>query len=175
MVAENAVVPVAMSATRPIDRLEVEIEFAGFRWAVHDEPTSGRSWSSEVAVDDYATYGVGLYKVIGSSSGQGLSCSGAALVEVEGSVFTTVAGLVGLGLAVVGGLGVLLLAFRGSGSGGSMLLGAVLGLLLGAGVGALLQQLAVVYPTRAMAIVLLAGGAALGLVLSGLRRLAGGP
>jgi len=172
-VAEGSNVPISMSAARPITHLEVELEFAGIRWTVYDEPTTGRSWSKVVDVDDYATYGVGLYKVIGSSSGPGLSCSGEALVEVEGSPLTTVAGLVGLGLAVVGGVAVLLLALRGGGSGGALVLGALFGMLLGLGLGLLLQEFAVLYPTLIVAIVLLLGGAVLGGVLSGLPRMAG--
>jgi hypothetical protein len=162
-----------MSAARPITQLKVELEFAGIRWTVHDEPTTGRTWSKEVAVDDYATYGVGLYKVIGSSSGPGLSCSGAALVKVEGNPLTTVAGLVGLGLAIVGGVAVGLLSLRGGGSGGALVLGALFGALFGLGLGVLLQEYALLYPTLVVTIVLLAGGAVLGLVLSGVPRLSG--
>jgi hypothetical protein len=172
-VAEGSSVRVSMSAARPITHLKVELEFAGIRWTVHDEPTTGRTWSKEVAVDDYATYGVGLYKVIGSSSGPGLSCSGAALVKVEGNPLTTVAGLVGLGLAIVGGVAVGLLSLRGGGSGGALVLGALFGALFGLGLGVLLQEYALLYPTLVVTIVLLAGGAVLGLVLSGVPRLSG--
>jgi hypothetical protein len=44
--------------------------------------------------------------------------------------------------------------------------GAFFGLLLGAGVGVLLQQLSIVYPTALVAVMLLGGGLALG-ILSG--------
>lgn len=170
-VANDAIVRVSMSASKPIDQLKVELEFAGVRWTVHDRPTSGTSWSSAVNVDDYAKYGVGLYKVIGSSSGSGLSCSGAALVKVEGSPLSTVAGLVGLGLAIVGGVGLALLALGGPGSGGRRVLGLLLGIAFAVGVGVLLQEFAVLYPTQGVAIALLVGGAALGVLLPGLRRL----
>ena len=40
-------------------------------------------------VDDYARWGVGLYQVTGSSTGPGLSCSGIALVRVEGNPLST--------------------------------------------------------------------------------------
>ncbi len=173
-VAEGSSVRVTMASARPITHLEVELEFAGVRWTVHDEPTTGRTWSKEVAVDDYATYGVGLYKVIGSSTGPGLTCSGEALVEVEGSPLSTVAGLVGLGLVIVGGLGVGLLALRRVGSSVGIVLGTAFGALLGIGVGLLFQEFSVLYPTLVVAIVLVVGGALLGLVVSGLRRLSAG-
>jgi hypothetical protein len=169
-VAEDSKVRVTMASARQITQLKVELEFAGIRWTVYDEPTSGRTWSKEVAVDDYATYGVGLYKVIGSSSGPGLSCSGAALVKVEGSALTTVAGLVGLGLAIIGGVAVLLLMLRGRGSGASLVLGTVFGALFGIGLCVLFQEFSLLYPTLVVAIVMVAGGAVLGLVLSGLPR-----
>jgi hypothetical protein len=170
-VANDAKVRVSMSAAKPIDQLKVSIEFAGLSWTVHDRPTSGTSWSSIVNVDDYAKYGVGLYKVVGSSSGSGLSCSGAALVKVEGSPLSTVAGLVGLGMAVLGGVGLALLALRGPGSGGRRALGALLGIVFAVGLGVLLQEFSLVYPTQVVAIVLLAGGAVLGLLLPGLKQL----
>ena len=161
-VEESARVPVTMSAPRPITMLKVEIEFAGISWTVHDEPTEGTSWAKTVNIADYSKYGVGLYKIVGSSSGQAFSCTGAALVEVDGNPLTTVAGLVGLGLAIVGALGVLWVAVRGPG--GAPVVGAVLGFLLGAGVAVLLQQFAIVYPTMIVALIALGAGALLGMV-----------
>lgn len=170
-VEEGSTIRVSMSAAKPIEQLTVELEFAGFRWTVHDRPTTGTSWTSMIDVSDYATYGVGLYKVVGSSTGSGLSCSGAALVDVQGSPLATVAGLVGLGMAIVGGLGLALLALRGPASVGRRLGGLVLGVGFAAGLGTLLQQFSVLYPTQTVAIVFLAAGAALGLLLPGLGRL----
>ena len=170
-VREEARIPVTMSSQRPITSLEVEIEFAGLGWTVHDEPTEGTSWARTVDVGDYSKYGVGLYKVSATSSGQGFSCTGAALVEVDGSPLSTVAGLVGIGLAVVGGLGVLWVAFRGPG--GAPAWGIILGVLLGAGVGVLLQQFSIVYPTMIVALIALGGGAALGLIMGLFGRSAG--
>jgi hypothetical protein len=170
-VSEGTRVRVTMRSAKPIEQLKVELEFAGLRWAVHDEPTTGTSWTEIVDVDDYAAYGVGLYKVIGSSSGPGLECSGAALVDVDGSPLSTVAGIAGLALAIVGGLGVALLAFTGGGSVGRRVLGGVLGLLFGAGLAVLFQEFSILYPTATVAIVFLAGGAVLGAALTGLRSL----
>ena len=162
-VREKARVPVTMSATRGITALEVELEFGGLSWTVHDEPTEGESWARTVDVGDYSEYGVGLYKIVGTSSGQGFSCTGAALVEVEGDPLRTVAGLVGIGLAVVGGLGVLWVASRGR-SGAAPVVGLILGVLLGAGVAVLLQQFAILYPSLIVALIALGGGALLGIV-----------
>jgi hypothetical protein len=166
-VAEDARIPVTMSSVRPITHLTVELEFGGIGWTVHDETTEGTSWAKTVNVEDYASYGVGLYKVVGMSSGQGFSCTGAALVEVDGSPLSTIAGLAGIVMAAVGGLGLLWLGLRGGRSGGAPVLGAILGILLGAGVALLLQQFAIVYPTMVVAIIALGGGAVLG-ILSGL-------
>lgn len=170
-VERHSQVPVSMTAPRRISQLKVRIALAGFSWTVHDEPTTGTSWSRNVDVDRYAKYGVGLYKVSGSSSGPGLSCTGAALVRVEGDAITTVAGAVGLGLSIVSALGLLLLGLRGGGA-ASLLGGLLLGLALGLGVGVLLQQFAVLYPTRPVAITELAVGAAVGMAIPALRRLA---
>jgi hypothetical protein len=162
-VREKARIPVTMSSARPITSLTVELEFGGLGWTVHDEPTEGTSWARTVDVGDYSKYGVGLYKVVATSSGQGFSCTGATLVEVDGSPLSTVAGLVGIGLAVVGGLGVLWVAIRGPG--GAPVVGMILGVVLGAGVGVLLQQFSIVYPTMIAALIALGGGAALGLLM----------
>jgi hypothetical protein len=167
-VREEARVPVTMTSQRPITHLTVEMEFAGMGWEVHDAPTEGTTWARTVDVGDYSKWGVGLYKVVATSSGQGFSCTGSALIEVDGDPLTTVAGLVALGVTVVGGLGLLWVAFRGPG--GAPVWGLILGLLLGVGVGVLLQQYSILYPTTIVAIVALGGGAALGLVLGLLGR-----
>lgn len=170
-VDEDATIRVSMSAAKPIEQLTVSLEFAGRSWTVHDRPTTGTSWTSMIDVSDYADYGVGLYKVVGSSSGSGLECSGAALVDVQGNPLTTIAGLAGLGMTILGGLGLAMLAFGGPASIGRRIGGLVLGVVLAVGAGTLLQQYAILYPTQTVAIVFLVGGAVLGLLLPGLRRL----
>jgi hypothetical protein len=169
---------VSMRSARPISHLKVSIAFGGFSWTVHDEPTSGNSWQKTVNVDHYATYGVGLYKVSGESTGPNLDCSGAALVKVDGSPLSTVAGGVALALTVLGALGVLgTVVLNGRGTGGGrrwprLWPAAILAGLLGAiGVGTLLQQYAVLYPTRAVAIIELVAGLALGIMLPAFVRL----
>jgi hypothetical protein len=166
-VRENARVPVTMTAARPITSLKVELEFAGLRWTVHDAPTEGTTWSRVVNVADYSKYGVGLYKVVGTSEGQGFSCEGAALVDVQDGALSTPAGIAGLAAAIVGAIGILGLLFRRRASGAAPVVGAFFGLVLGAGAGVLLQQLSVVYPTLLVAVGLLGGGLLLG-VISGI-------
>lgn len=170
VVSRDRPVSVTMSSERPIQRLKVEIEFSGRRWTVHERPSTGTSWASEVPVDDYATYGLGLYKVIGSSVGQGFTCSGAALIEVVGDhpldPLSTIAGLAGFALALIGALGVLAVAARVGTMSASAVFGAFLGALLGLGVVVLLQQFSVVYPTIGVTGAVVAIGVALGLAFS---------
>ncbi len=162
---------VTMTSTseQELDRLQVELEFAGIRWTVHDRPATGTSWVSEVPVDDYADWGLGLYKVIGSSSGAGFTCEGAALIELAGDEpldpLKTPAGLIGLALALIGGLGALALAVRVGRSRVAPIAGGLLGAVLGLGVVVLLQQFSVLYPTLAVTGGLIAIGAALGIAL----------
>ena len=105
VVAKDAKVPVTMTATKPISNLQVKISLLGLGRTVKSGPAHGTSWVRTVNVEDYAFWGVGLYQVTGSSSGAGLSCSGIAIVKVEGSPLSTPAGWVSLGLTVAGVLG----------------------------------------------------------------------
>jgi hypothetical protein len=246
-VKEHTAVPVTMQSAAGITHLKVQIEFAGARWTVRDEPTSGTSWENTVPVDKYAKWGVGLYKVVGQSEGPAGTCSGSALVRVVGNPLTTVVGAAAAGITALGAVG---LAAAGASSAlggqaeartaeewvtdqieragqidkeqedvqfihanmwdycfwfvlpGLLLTGAAMaagagppptpkkgtrlprvgwrprisvaglvgGLLAGAGTVVLLQQYAVVYPTRAVAIEGLVGGLALGLVIPSLLR-----
>ena len=88
-------------------------------------------------------------------------------MDVQGSPLETAAGIGGLAAAVVGAIGVAALLFRRRVSGVTPFVGAFFGLLLAAGVGVLLQQFSIVYPTAIVALLGLGGGLALG-VLSGL-------
>ena len=252
-VKEHTAVSVTMQSAEGITHLRVQIEFAGFRWTVRDEATSGTSWENTVPVDKYAKYGVGLYKVIGLSDGPGGNCSGSALINVSGNPLTTVAGAAAAGITALGGLGLaaagvasalegqaegraaeervskdftwvgrpahppqeedsedvrdlkntltdvglchffafpaLLLTGAAMAAGGApaaaepatrlpragwrpriSVVGIIGGLLAAVGIVVLLQQYAVVYPTRAVAIEGLAGGLALGLVIPSLLR-----
>jgi hypothetical protein len=169
-VGRDSLVSVTMSSERPLTLLQVELEFAGVRWMVHDRPVTGTTWASEVPVEDYGLYGMGLWKVVTSSEGRGFTCEAEALIEVQDDheldPLATIAGLGGLGLALTGLLGSLAVASRIGKSRAAPFSGILLGLVLGAGVCVLLQQFSVVYPTLGVAGALLAAGAAFGLAFS---------
>lgn len=170
-VDDGAPIPVTMSSTEPIQRLKVQIEFGGVRWTVHERESTGTSWVSEVPVHDYAVYGVGLYKVVATSYGEGLECTGAAIIDVQTEEpldpLVTVAGLLGLTAALVGVFGVLAVTLRAGRTGAVSVVGsAFFGLVLGLGIGTLFQQFSVLYPTIGVTGAMLAGGAALGLVFA---------
>jgi hypothetical protein len=176
VVRKDTSVPVAMSAEKPITHMKIQIGFGPIMWTVHDAPSHGTSWSHEVAVDKYAKYGVGLYKVTGSSSG-GVSCSGSALVRVKGSPFASVAGIASLILTIIGGggIGALGLAVaRGGALGiGRSLWALLAGLVAGLGLLVLLQQAAVLYPTAVVTIVFVVGGPVLAIGVGWLAKLLG--
>jgi hypothetical protein len=169
-VNRNDLVSVIMTSERPFTRYKVELEFAGVRWTVHEREVNGTRWASEVPVEDYSLYGMGLWKVIATGEGNGFTCEGTALLAVEDDheldPLATIAGLSGLGLALIGLIGVFAVASRIGKSRAAPFSGILLGLLLGAGVAVLLQQFAVVYPTVGVAGGLLAIGAAFGLGFS---------
>jgi hypothetical protein len=169
-VDRDSLVPVAMTSERPLTRMHVELEFAGVRWTVHDRPAQGTRWASEVPVDDYGVYGLGLWKIVASGEGAGFSCEATALIAVEDEhpldALATISGLAGLGLALFGLLGVLAVAGRIGKAKSAPVGGLLLGVMFGVGVGVLLQQFSVVYPTIGVAGALAAGGAAFGLVFS---------
>jgi putative membrane protein insertion efficiency factor len=88
---------------------DIQLEFAGFRWTAASGEASGNTWSDEVNIADYATHGVGLYKVHAeSTNAAGETCTVDGYVDVTGkSPFTTTAGIAGTtalggGVALVG-------------------------------------------------------------------------
>jgi hypothetical protein len=169
-VDRNSLVSVVMTSERPLTRLRVELEFAGVTWKVHDRPVNGTRGVSEVPVEDYSIYGMGLWKVVASAEGTGFTCEATALISVEDDhpldALATISGLGGLGLALIGLLGVLAVAARIGKSRAAPFSGLILGALLGVGIGVLLQQFSVVYPTIGVAGALATAGAALGLAFS---------
>jgi hypothetical protein len=164
VVDNDSSVPVVMGAQQPLSHVKFTMQFAWFSWTVKDKDVSTNSYSDTIPVKRYARYGVGLYKVEGEADGTGLSCSGDALVEVDGNPFTSIAGIVGVVITLLGAVGVLAggLGGRGAAGLGRVLGGLVAGVLLGLGVLVLLQQAAVVYPTPLVAIIGLAAGIVLG-------------
>jgi hypothetical protein len=110
----------------------------------HGSSTAGSSagWSAS----DVAMY----TRVLGVRA-RSDSCSGSVTLVVDESPLQAVAGLVALALALVGGVGVALVAFRRRRPGvtaalGAALLGFVMGLLGGLGTGLFLQQVEALSP-----------------------------
>lgn len=161
-VPQSGGVPVTMTAEGPIGRLRVDIEFGGLRYTVRDEATTGATWTEVVPVDEYARYGIGLFKIVGTSTGQGFTCEATALIDVQGTPLETAAGAIGVAMVVVGGLGVFSFALRGGRPGLATLLAMFLGVVLAVGIGLLLQQYGLFYPTQVASILALVGGAVLG-------------
>jgi hypothetical protein len=161
-VPKTGAVAVTMTAERPIDRMQLDIEFAGIRYKAHDEPTTVASSTGVVPVDEYATYGVGLYKIVATATGEGFTCEAVALVDVQGNPLETALGAIGVGMVIVGALGVFSFLLRGGRPGLAILLASFLGIVLAAGIGLLLQQYGLFYPTRVASILVLAGGAVAG-------------
>lgn len=112
---------------------------------------------------------VGTFEVSGSISGDGGSCSGSAWVRLDGEPLTSVPGLVGIGAAVVGLLGVLT-----SIKGAHPWRGLFAGLLLGVGAGILAIVFGVVPIGALTPLVLAFGGGIVGLLL-GLAHIGGAP
>jgi hypothetical protein len=167
-VKQDARIPVTMSASTPIDQLKVRIALAGLGYDAKNGPADGTSWVRTVNVNDYARWGVGLYQVTGSSTGPNLTCSGVALVQVEGNPLSKPAGWAGVGLTVLGAVGlvgVALAALHGGGLLSTSLLGLLSGLVAALGATVLLQQYSVLYPTGSIALLMLAIGAVVGVAL----------
>jgi hypothetical protein len=111
---------------------------------------------------------VGVLEVSGSVGGTGGSCSGSAWVRIGGDPLTSIPGLVGIGAAVLGLVGVLS-AIPGRHPGR----GLVFGLLLGIGAGVLTLVFGVVPLGSLSPVIAIVGGAAIGLVV-GLLPIGGG-
>jgi hypothetical protein len=100
---------------------DLVLSFAGVDVTV-DHGSSGSSSSSSdrrsgsVKVGDYAWMGAGLYQVAGVAHlANGQTCSGAVLIDVQGSPLGTVAGITGLILTMLGGAGIIVGAIRRGG------------------------------------------------------------
>ena len=94
-----------VTSTAQISGYHVDLEFAGIPFTVAHGASNGNSWSQAVEVRQYALYGVGLYKVIGTSTGPG-ACSASFLVNIVGKdPLTTPAGLLAAAVLAIGALG----------------------------------------------------------------------
>jgi len=105
----DGTVSVDVTSSARVTSHSVKLEpIGGLGFTASEGADDGNGWSGVVDVADYAKYGVGIYKVIGSATGPG-ACSGTAFVEITGkSPLSTAAGAAGAGLTAVGvvGLGV---------------------------------------------------------------------
>jgi len=89
----------------PITGYHVDLEFAGIPFTVAHGGSNGNSWSQPVEVRQYAIYGVGLYKVIGTSTGPG-ACSASFLVNIVGrDPLSTPVGQAAAAVLAIGALG----------------------------------------------------------------------
>jgi hypothetical protein len=81
---------------------DVALEFAGISRSIASGTGEGTNWTNVINVDDYATYGVGLYKVnVTSTNAVGQTCTLSAFVNVKGGALSSVAGVIALTVLVV--------------------------------------------------------------------------
>jgi hypothetical protein len=120
-VSEHSRVPIVMTSPQGFRSHKIQLEFADRRWTVSDKTDDGsNTFTDSVNVDDYATYGVGLYKIVGVATlSDGTKCTGAATVDVSGNPLATVAGVVAAGTVVVGTVGAVASGGLAAGSLGS--------------------------------------------------------
>jgi hypothetical protein len=124
--ATDQVTITASSAGAAFRHYDVKLEFAGVGWSVASGAVQGTSWSDVVEVDTYASKGVGIYKVVATSTlDGGGTCSAVAYVKVSGtSPLSTTAGRVAGGVAALGLVGTAiggLHAARGAAAAGQVL------------------------------------------------------
>jgi len=166
VVGHDSSVPIVMSASGQLTHVKIQLEFAGISWVVKDKAVKTPVYSDTIPVKDYATYGVGLYKVSGVGSGPGLSCSGSALVRVKGNPLLSVAGIGGLAATLLGAAGVVAggIGARGGIRPFRVVRSTLAGLIAALGVLVLLQEAAILYPTMMVAIVGLVLGLGIGAI-----------
>ena len=83
-VGRTSHVVVAMAAHRPMSHYSIVLIYQGLSFTIVDKAITSDSWTNSVPVSLYSKYGTGTYEVKGTSTGpNGLSCSGAALVDVQ--------------------------------------------------------------------------------------------
>ena len=177
VVAHDSSVPIVLTASSgTLTHIHFTLQFAGFSWTVKDKDVKEQSYSDTIPVKRYATYGVGLYRVDGAGTGAGGSCNGAVLVSVQGSPLASYAGIASLVAAILGAGGMLAggLGARGGFKVTRAIASALAGVIAGLGVVVFLQEAAVIYPTRVVAIVALALGGLLGVAAAALPALVGG-
>jgi len=172
------VIEIVGTSTAPVRSYDITLEYGPIRFPAKSGTPSGDDtrWSGEVRVDDYTPFGVGLYKVEGSSTGAA-PCSGTAYLRITGPFpLVTVAGAVATLLAV-GGIAGMVSALRPTGQPGRghRVRGPIFGAVAGIGIAVLLQQFAVLPMSTALLLGAPAVGALAGLALGWPRGGAGGP
>ncbi len=118
VVKEHTAVVVSMQMSSPVHRRQIFLSFGFGPEAQVSDETNPPTPVTTVAVDKYATYGVGLYQVrVNASAERGDRCGIVVLVRVEGNPLTTVAGGSAAGLEVLSLLGISAAAFGGANPG----------------------------------------------------------
>lgn len=167
---EGEVIEVVGVSAAPVESYEITMKYGLFSYpAKSGEPTGDDTrWSGEVQVDDYTRFGVGLYRVDGSSTGAA-PCSGWAYIRINGPFpLATVAGASAAVLTVVGvaGMASAVRPPKGGKAGrGHRWRGSLFGVVAGAGAAVLLQQFGIVPMTPAVMVGVPLGSALIGLGL----------
>jgi hypothetical protein len=129
---------IVVASPDPITHARVQLQFGPLHVPLTDEDVQpSPAWIARYDVSDAATLGVGLYRVEASAQlASGGSCTGAMWFDVTGrSPFTTVAGVAGTLVALVGlvvAIGAMRRAAQGEGGIGQAAIGGAV-----AGIGAL--------------------------------------
>ena len=101
-VEEDEIVGIVFTSAVGFESHEVTVQFADIAGTKieadsDDDDDGDTQWTGDVNVDDWASWGAGLYRVEGSAIlSDGTECSGAVLVDVDKNPLTTVAGIVAL-------------------------------------------------------------------------------
>lgn len=167
---EGETIRVVGTSTAPVESYDIKMKYGLFSYPAKSGTPTGDdlTWSGSVQVDDYTRFGVGLYRVDGSSTGAA-PCSGWAYIKINGPFpLATVAGGTAGVLTVVGVAGMVSATRppKGAKAGrGRRVRGGFFGLLAGAGAAVLLQQFGVVPMTPAVMVGVPAGGALVGVAL----------
>lgn len=106
-VKEHTAVTVSMHMDSPVHRRIIYVGFGIGPYLPVSDETDPSSETTQVSVDKYATYGVGLYAIHAvANSASGVTCNVYQHVYVEGNPLTTVAGGAAAGLEVLSLLGI---------------------------------------------------------------------
>lgn len=167
---EDEVVRVVGTSSAPVESYDIDMVYGLFTYPAKSGAPTGDDtvWAGAVKLGDYTRYGVGIYRVEGSSSGAA-PCSGWAYIKITGPFpLTTVAGGTAAILTVVGiaGMASAVRPPKSQKPGrGHRWRGSLFGLLAGAGVAVLLQQFGVVPMTPEVMVGVPLGTAMVGLAL----------